>query len=92
MREAVKASIRFVGAPAWSDYVIGRFGTGFSMATDDASMDVYIRGLKMMTTIFPPVGTSSVSPSTASSGVVNPNLRSRVLVVSDASIFKFVVS
>ena len=88
MREAVKAIKRFVAAPAWSDYVIGPFGTSFSSATDDASIDAYVRGL--MTTIFHPVGTASMSPSTASSGVVNPNLTVKGadgLRIVDASVF-----
>ncbi|KAF8194151.1 hypothetical protein BJ912DRAFT_1057238 [Pholiota molesta] len=39
MREAVKAVKRFVGAPAWSDYVTGPYGSSFIAATDDASID-----------------------------------------------------
>jgi choline dehydrogenase-like flavoprotein len=88
MREAVKAVKRFVGAPAWSDYVTGPFGSSFIAATDDASIDAYVRGLT--TTIFHPVGTASMSKAGASNGVVNPDFKVKGadgLRVVDASVF-----
>ncbi|KAF9483366.1 alcohol oxidase [Pholiota conissans] len=93
MREAVKAIKRFIGAPAWSDYVIGPYGDSFIAATDDASIDAYVRGL--MTTIFHPVGTASMSKATASGGVVNPDLKLKGadgIRVVDASVFPYVPS
>ncbi|KAF8962140.1 aryl-alcohol oxidase [Flammula alnicola] len=93
MREAVKAILRFVGAPAWSDYVIGPFGDSFSAAKEDASIEAYVRGLT--TTIFHPVGTASMSPTQAKSGVVNPDLKVKGadgLRIVDASVFPFVPS
>ncbi|KAF8962123.1 hypothetical protein BDZ97DRAFT_1920795 [Flammula alnicola] len=93
MRESVQAINRFVGAPAWSDYVVGPFGSSFAAATDDSSIDSYVRGLT--TTIFHPVGTAAMSPAGATTGVVNPDLTVKGadgLRIVDASIFPFVPS
>lgn len=88
MREAVKAIKRFLAAPAFSSHVSGPFGTSFSGATDDASIESYVRGLT--TTIFHPVGTASMSSQTAKTGVVNPDLTVKGTVglrIVDASVF-----
>jgi len=88
MREAVKAVKRFVSAPAWKDYIIGPFGESFQSATDDKSIDAYVR--ELTTTIFHPVGTASMSPVNAKSGVVNPDLSVKGtdgLRIVDASVF-----
>ncbi|KAF8963769.1 hypothetical protein BDZ97DRAFT_1919542 [Flammula alnicola] len=93
MREAVKAIGRFAGAPAFSDYVVGPFGDSFSAAVDDSSIDAYVRGL--MTTIFHPVSTASMSSVHASSGVVNPDLKVKGadgLRIVDASVFPLIPS
>ncbi|KDR79239.1 hypothetical protein GALMADRAFT_223476 [Galerina marginata CBS 339.88] len=93
MREAVKAIKRFVAAPAWSDYVIGPFGDVFSKASTDAQIENYVRGLT--TTIFHPVGTASMTPANAKTGVVNPDLTVKGadgLRIVDASVFPFVPS
>ncbi|KDR79210.1 hypothetical protein GALMADRAFT_137093 [Galerina marginata CBS 339.88] len=93
MREAVKAVQRFVAAPAWKDYVIGPFGDVFSKAKTDSQIESYVRGLT--TTIFHPVGTASMSPSNAKTGVVNPDLTLKGadgIRIVDASVFPFVPS
>ena len=59
----MKASKRFVAAPAWADYVISSFG-GFS-AMSDADIDEYIRGIA--STVFHPVGTAAMSCSSSGS-------------------------
>ncbi|KAF8956200.1 hypothetical protein BDZ97DRAFT_1958944 [Flammula alnicola] len=93
MREAVRAILRFVAAPAWSDYIIGPFGDLFAAATDDASIDAYIRGL--CASILHAVGTASMTPPNAKTGVVNPDLKVKGadgLRVVDASVFPLVPS
>lgn len=88
MRESVKTIKRFVAAPAFSDYVIGPFGTPFSTATTDAQIEDYVRGLT--TTIFHPVGTAAMSSKLSKSGVVNPDLTVKGiegLRIVDASVF-----
>ncbi|PPQ66925.1 hypothetical protein CVT26_010014 [Gymnopilus dilepis] len=93
MRESVKAIKRFAGAPAFSDYVIGPFGSPFSTAKTDAQIEDYVRGLT--TTIFHPVGTASMSPQNSKTGVVNPDLTVKGiegLRIVDASVFPFVPS
>jgi choline dehydrogenase len=88
MGEAVKAILRFLGAPAFSTHVSGPFGPSFQNATNDASIESYVRGLT--TTIFHPVGTASMSPQTAKTGVVNPDLTVKGTVglrIVDASVF-----
>jgi choline dehydrogenase-like flavoprotein len=86
LRESVKASKRFVAAPAWADYVISPFG-GLS-ATTDADIDDYIR--RTASTIFHPVGTAAMSCSSSKSGVVDQNLLVKGadgLRIVDASVF-----
>ncbi|KAF8962410.1 hypothetical protein BDZ97DRAFT_1939825 [Flammula alnicola] len=92
MREAVKAVQRFAGAPAWSDYVTGPFGS-FASATDDTSIETYVRGLT--TTIFHPVGTAAMAPASSTFGVVNPDLTLKGadgIRIVDASVFPYVPS
>ncbi|KAF8955297.1 aryl-alcohol-oxidase from pleurotus Eryingii [Flammula alnicola] len=81
MQEAVKAINRFVAAPAWSDYVIGPYGSNFAAAVDDASIETYVRGL--------------TTPSSTPSERLNPDLKVKGtdgLRIVDASIFPFVPS
>ena len=88
MVEAVKTILQFLGAPAFSTHVSGPFGPSFANATNDASIESYVRGLT--TTIFHPVGTAAMSPQTAKSGVVNPDLTVKGtagLRIIDASVF-----
>lgn len=70
MRESVKAIKQFVGAPAWSDYVIAPVGN--LSATSDAGIDAYVR--QATTTIFHPSGTASMTSKNSAKGVVNPDL------------------
>ncbi|KAF9479960.1 alcohol oxidase [Pholiota conissans] len=91
MRESVKATKRFVSAPAWSDYIIEPVGT-LAGNTDD-EIDAHVRGLA--TTIFHPVGTASMAAKGNKEGVVNPDLTVKGvegLRVVDASIFPLIPS
>ncbi|KAH9475792.1 Pyranose dehydrogenase 3 [Psilocybe cubensis] len=72
MRESVKAVLRFTAAPAWSDWIAGRFGAAFQNATDDASIDAYVRTLTISDMNL--VGTASMSMVDDPSGVVGPDL------------------
>ena len=86
MRESVRASKRFVGAPAWADIVISPYG--LLNATSDADIDTYVRGLA--STVFHPVGTAAISSSHSKSGVVDQNLLvkgANGLRIVDASVF-----
>ena len=86
LRESVKASKRFVAAPAWADYVTSPFGA--LSATSDADIDDYIRGIA--STVFHPVGTAAMSCSSSQSGVVDENLLVKGadgLRIVDASVF-----
>ncbi|KAH9475796.1 Pyranose dehydrogenase 1 [Psilocybe cubensis] len=71
MREAVRAAIRFVSAPAWSNYIITPIGGLEDIDTDD-KLNAYIQA--GTTTIFHPFGSASMSPKGASHGVVDPDL------------------
>jgi choline dehydrogenase-like flavoprotein len=86
LRESVKASKRFVAAPAWADYVTSPFGN--LSATSDADIDDYIRGIA--STVYHPVGTAAMSCSSSKSGVVDENLLVKGadgLRIVDASVF-----
>ncbi|KIM43770.1 GMC oxidoreductase [Hebeloma cylindrosporum] len=91
LRESVKASKRFVAAPAWADYVISPFGR--LSATSDIDIDNYIRDVA--STVFHPVGTAAMSSSSSKSGVVDQNLLVKGadgLRIVDASVFPFIPS
>ncbi|PPQ71985.1 hypothetical protein CVT26_007141 [Gymnopilus dilepis] len=93
MRSAVQAILRFTGAPAWSDYITGRYGSTFQQATTDSTIDAYVRSLT--TTIFHPFGTAAMTPANAKTGVVNPDLTVKGtsgLRIVDASVIPFVPS
>ena len=86
MRESVRASKRFVAAPAWADIVISPYGP--LSATSDAEIDDHIRALAQ--TIYHPVGTAAMSSSHSKSGVVDQNLLVKGadgLRIVDASVF-----
>ena len=86
MRESVRASKRFVAAPAWADLVISPYGP--LSATSDTDIDAYVRGLA--STVFHPVGTAAMSCSDSTSGVVDQNLLVKGadgLRIVDASVF-----
>ncbi|KAG6810942.1 hypothetical protein H0H92_009683 [Tricholoma furcatifolium] len=92
MREAIKGVTRFVAAPAWSGWVIGPAGA-LANATDDASIDTY--AAENAGTLFHPVGTSSMSPNGAKTGVTNPDLTVKNVTglrVVDVSVLPYVPS
>ncbi|KAF9460634.1 alcohol oxidase [Collybia nuda] len=71
-REAIKGAEKFLSAPVFSGYVLGRVGA-YANATTDAKLDAYIAS--SAGTLFHPVGTAVMSPKGASTGVVDPDLR-----------------
>lgn len=88
MRASVKSISDFAAAPAFSDYIAGRFGSEFQQATTDASIDAYVRSLT--TSIFHPCCTAAMSSVSANFGVVNPDFTVKGtdgLRVVDASVF-----
>ncbi|KAF9460660.1 glucose-methanol-choline oxidoreductase [Collybia nuda] len=87
MREGIRSARRFMGAPAWADYIISRV----SNATTDVELDDYIRS--NTNAIFHAVGTAGMSPRGARYGVVDPDLRVKGVVslrVVDASVLPVV--
>lgn len=88
-RESVNAAQQFIAAPPWGTYVVGPFGSAFSMAVgNDTAIETYIRSIGV--SAFHPVGTAAMSASTAKTGVVNPNMTVKGadgLRVVDASVF-----
>jgi choline dehydrogenase len=71
MREAIKSSLRFAAAPAWTDYIISP--VSFNSSSTDEELDAYIRA--NAGTVFHPTGTAGMSPEGAKYGVVDPDLR-----------------
>ncbi|KAH9476134.1 Pyranose dehydrogenase 1 [Psilocybe cubensis] len=93
MRESVKSTLDFASAPAFADYISGRYGTAFQQATTDDTIDAYVRSLT--TTIFHPFGTAAMSRRSAQFGVVNPDLTVKGadgLRIVDASVIPYVPS
>ncbi len=87
MRSVVKMTKRFVGATAWSGWVIGPAGD-LAQANSDDEIDDYVRRNSGSTCHA--VGTAAMSAVNAPFGVVDPDLRVkgvRGLRVVDASIF-----
>jgi len=93
-RESVNAAQQFIAAPPWGTYVVGPFGSAFSMAVgNDTAIENYIRSIGV--SAFHPVGTAAMSASTAETGVVNPDMTVKGadgLRVVDASVFPFIPS
>ena len=86
IRESVRASKRFVAAPAWADIIISPFGA--LSATSDVDIDEYVGGLA--STVYHPVGTAAMSSLDSKSGVVDQNLLMKGadgLRIVDASVF-----
>lgn len=87
MVEAVKAARRFVQTPAWTDFVTDRFGVVGSAETDT---DIVEAARKAIVTIWHPTSTARMSPTNATWGVLDPQLRVKGtsgLRVVDASAF-----
>ncbi|KAG6841512.1 hypothetical protein C0991_010126 [Blastosporella zonata] len=72
LREAFKASARFLSANAWNDYVVESVG-GLQKGSSDEHLDQYIRQSAVVA--LHGVGTTGMSAFDASYGVVNPDLR-----------------
>ncbi|KAF8058788.1 aryl-alcohol oxidase [Lyophyllum atratum] len=92
MREAIKGINRFLKAPAWKGYVVGPAGA-LANATDDASIDSYVANNSG--TLFHPVGTASMSPKGANTGVTDPDLTVKKVTglrIVDCSVLPFVPS
>ncbi|KAF8972090.1 hypothetical protein BDZ97DRAFT_1901272 [Flammula alnicola] len=92
MRESVKAVMRFLKAPAWSDYDVRLTGPLIN-ATTDSTIDTYVRTLS--SSVFHPAGTAMMTSTTLTVGVVNPDLTVKGadgLRVVDASVFPFLPS
>lgn len=86
MREAVKGALRFLNASSFTDYIVAPVA-GLSDNPTDAEIDQYI--VANTGTIWHPVGTASMSPKGAATGVVDPDLRVKKvsgLRVVDASV------
>jgi choline dehydrogenase-like flavoprotein len=87
MREGVKAALRYAGAPAWKDYVIGPYGALANATTDD-QIDAFARS--NAATEYHPSSTAAMSPRGSKHGVVNPDFSVKNTVglrIVDASIF-----
>ncbi|EAU88011.2 aryl-alcohol oxidase [Coprinopsis cinerea okayama7 len=88
LREAVRATKRFVTASVWNDYVISPWG-GLAQ-TSDEGIDAYVR--QQSTTVYHPVGTAAISPRGANYGVVDPDLKlkgAEGVRIADASVWPF---
>lgn len=87
MVQAIKAARRFVQTPAWSDFVIDRFGDVGGAETDEEMLAAARRAI---VTIWHPTCTARMSPANADWGVLDPQLRVKGvsgLRVVDASAF-----
>ncbi|KAH9054889.1 aryl-alcohol-oxidase from pleurotus Eryingii [Lactarius vividus] len=90
MREAVKAMLRFVAAPAFKDYVIGPFGA-LADAKTDAEIEAYVRS--QSSNVFHPSSTAYMSRKGSGRGVVNPDFTVKKTIglrIVDASVLPYV--
>ncbi|KAK0499146.1 aryl-alcohol oxidase precursor [Armillaria luteobubalina] len=81
MQYAITSAQKFVTAPVWEDYILGK-------ATNTAEGDIR----DGTGSIFHPIGTASMSPADADWGVVDPNLKlkgANGVRVVDASVLPF---
>ncbi|KAJ7773189.1 alcohol oxidase [Mycena metata] len=91
MLEGVKSALRFVAAPAWSDYIISGYNVNSSMT--DTQLEQFIRANAMLGDHI--VGSAQMSPENADYGVVNPDLRVKGLTglrIVDLSVAPFAPS
>ncbi|KAJ7693418.1 hypothetical protein B0H17DRAFT_1132569 [Mycena rosella] len=89
MQEALRSSLCFTSAPAWAGYVISPVGIDFN--SNEPELDNFIQANSG--TMFYPVGTASMSPKSATWGVVDPDLRVkglRGLRIVDLSVVPFI--
>jgi choline dehydrogenase-like flavoprotein len=90
IREAVKASKRFLSASAWKEFIVGPVGD-FANVTTDAEIEQYARNHG--DTVIHMVGTAGMSPKGADWGVVDPDLKvknAEGLRIVDASVIPIV--
>ncbi|KAH9177252.1 aryl-alcohol-oxidase from pleurotus Eryingii [Lactarius sanguifluus] len=90
MREAVKAALRFVAAPAFKDYVIGPFGA-LAEAKTDAEIEAYVRSQSAH--VFHPASTAYMSRKSSARGVVNPDFSVKKTIglrIVDGSVLPYV--
>ncbi|KAH9003801.1 aryl-alcohol-oxidase from pleurotus Eryingii [Lactarius hatsudake] len=90
MREAVKAALRFVAAPAFKDYVIGPFGA-LADAKTDAEIEAYVRS--QSSNVFHPSSTAYMSRKGSKHGVVNPDFSVKKTIglrIVDGSVLPYV--
>lgn len=76
MREAIRSSLAFFQAPVWRDYIVASFGV--NSTSTDAQLDAY--SAASVNSVFHPVGTASMAPRRAKTGVVDPDLRVKKIV------------
>ncbi|KAH9003799.1 aryl-alcohol-oxidase from pleurotus Eryingii [Lactarius hatsudake] len=90
MREAVKAALRFVAAPAFKDYVIGPFGD-LADAKTDAEIEAYVRS--QSSNVFHPACTAYMSRKGSKRGVVDPDFSVKKTIglrIVDGSVLPYV--
>ncbi|KAJ7249687.1 aryl-alcohol-oxidase from pleurotus Eryingii [Mycena rebaudengoi] len=89
MREAIKSSLRFAAAPAWTDYIISPIS--YNSSSTDEELDAYIHANAGPG--FHPTGTAGMSPKREKYEVVDPDLWVKGLIglqVVDLSILPFI--
>ncbi|KAI9435481.1 aryl-alcohol-oxidase from pleurotus Eryingii [Lactarius indigo] len=90
MREAVKAMLRFVAAPAFKDYVIGPYGALADAKTDE-EIEIYVRS--QSSNVFHPSSTALMSRKGSGRGVVNPDFTVKKTIglrIVDGSVLPYV--
>ncbi|KAJ6512607.1 pyranose dehydrogenase [Mycena sanguinolenta] len=93
MKIAILKSEEFLCTPAWKDYIIGPVDVLAAALVSDAALEAYIRNTSIPASHC--VGSASMSPKSASWGVVDPDLRIKNatgLRIVDASVMPFVPS
>ncbi|TFK33877.1 aryl-alcohol-oxidase from pleurotus Eryingii [Crucibulum laeve] len=91
LREAVKSTLRLVSASAWNGYILAPVDGQPTATATDAELDMFISGSAR--SAYHVVGTSSMTPKNAKTGVVDPDLKVKKvggLRIVDASVLPFV--
>jgi choline dehydrogenase len=90
--ESVKKVRRFLTASPWKGYVVKPYGMGETLdITSDAAIEKFVK--TYTASQWHPVGTSSMSSKTSTTGVTNPDLTVKKVAgirVVDASVFPYV--